>query len=295
MMSVLIEQSGALLADHRHAVQVALAAIGAAHRLEDPTGARLERQVDVLAHRGQLHVRVDHVLADVLGVRARVTDPLDALHGVHLGQQLGEGRLLAARQVAAVGADVLAEQGDLAHAVGGQPLHLGAQLRQRPRDLASAGGGHDAVGAGAVAAHRDLHPGLELARALHRQVAGEALELEVALGGQAVAREELGQLVHLAGAEGHVHERELLEHALLDRLRPAAAHAHHAGRVLGLEALGLAQVADDPVVRLLADRAGVEEDQVGAGALLHLARSRASRACPSSARSRARSSGTRRW
>ena len=77
----------------------------------------------------------------------------------------------------------------------------------------------------AVAADADLHPALELARALRRQVAGEALELEVALRGQRVAREELGQLVHLARAERDVDEREALEHLLLDRLRPAAADA----------------------------------------------------------------------
>ena len=76
--------------------------------------------------------------------------------------------------------------------------------------------------------------------------------------------------VYLTRAEGHVHEREVLEDALLHRLRPAATHAHHARRVLGLEALGLAEVAHEPRVGLLADRAGVEEDQVGAGALGHL-------------------------
>ena len=68
-------------------------------------------------------------------------------------------------------------------------------------------------------------------RALGRQVAGEALELEEALGGERVAGEELGELVHLAGAEGDVDERELAEHLVLDRLRPAAADADHALRV----------------------------------------------------------------
>ena len=41
------------------------------------------------------------------------------------------------------------------------------------------------------------------------QVAGEALELEEALGRQRVAREELGELVDLPRAEGDVDEREL--------------------------------------------------------------------------------------
>jgi hypothetical protein len=94
-------------------------------------------------------------------------------------------------------------------------------------------------------------------------VAGEPLELEVPLGGEAVAREELGELVHLAGAEGDVHEREQLEDLVLERLGPAATHPDHAGGVPGLDPLGLAEVAREPRVGLLADRAGVEEDQAG--------------------------------
>ena len=70
-----------------------------------------------------------------------------------------------------------------------------------------------------------------VARALGRQVAGEALELEVALRGQRVAGQELGELVHLARAERDVDEREALEDLLLDRLRPAAADADDPLRV----------------------------------------------------------------
>ena len=66
------------------------------------------------------------------------------------------------------------------------------------------------------------------ALALRRQVAGELLELEVALRGQRVAGQELGELVDLAGAEGDVDEREALEDLVLDRLRPAAADADDA-------------------------------------------------------------------
>src|ERR671912_705841 len=110
-----------------------------------------------------------------------------------------------------------------------------------------------------------------VAFALHRQVACEALELEEALGRQRLARQELRELRHLARAEGDVDEREALEDLVLDRLGPAAPDADHAVGVLGLQALGLAQVADQPVVGRLADRAGVEEDQVGLVALGHLA------------------------
>ena len=68
------------------------------------------------------------------------------------------------------------------------------------------------------------------ARAARRQVAGEALELEVALRAERVARQELREPVHLPGAERDVDEREALEHLLLQRLRPAAADADHAPR-----------------------------------------------------------------
>ena len=94
-------------------------------------------------------------------------------------------------------------------------------------------------------------------------MAGEVLELEVALGGQRVGVEELGQLVDLARSEGDVDEGEALEDLVLDRLRPAAADADDALGLFGLEPLRLAEVGDEAVVGRLADRAGVEEDQVG--------------------------------
>jgi hypothetical protein len=216
-------------------------------------------------------VRADHVLLHVLGVRARVAEPLDPVDGVDHRQQLGERGLRVLREVAAVRVDVLPQQGELPDAVVGQAPCLLQELVGRAADLAPARGRDDAVRAAAVAADRDLHPALKLALALGRQVAGEALELEEALRGDAVTRQELGELRHLSRAERDVDERELLEHLVLQRLRPAAADADHGVRLLGLEALRLAQVADQPVVRLLADRAGVEEDQVGVVAVLGLA------------------------
>jgi hypothetical protein len=94
-------------------------------------------------------------------------------------------------------------------------------------------------------------------------VSREALELEEALRGQRVRRQELGELVHLTGAEGDVDEREAREDLVLDRLRPAAADADDPLGVLALEALGVAEVREELAVGLLADRAGVEEDDVG--------------------------------
>ena len=212
----------------------------------------------------------DHVLAHVLRMRARVADALDPVDRVDGAQQLGEGHSVVAAQVAPVGVHVLAEQGDLAHAVAGEALDLGQQLGRRAALLAPARRRHDAVRADAVAALRDLKPRLELARPLHRQVAGEALELEEPLRADRVGRQELGEPADLARAEGDVDEREALEDLVLDRLRPAAADADDPAGILGLEALRLAEVRDEAAVRRLADRAGVEEDQVGVVALRRL-------------------------
>ena len=94
------------------------------------------------------------------------------------------------------------------------------------------------------------------------QVAGELLELEVTLRRERVAGQELGQLVDLPGPEGDVDEREALEDLVLDRLRPATADADHPVRSFGLEPLRLAEMGEEAAVGVLADRAGVEEDQI---------------------------------
>ena len=218
--------------------------------------------MDVLAERLAFRVGQDHVLAHVLGVRARVADALDALDGVHPAQELGERQPILSAEVAPVGVHVLAKERDLADAVAGKPLDLGQQLRRRARLLATPSRRHDAVRADAVAPLRDLEPCLELASALHRQMPREALELEEALGADRVGRQELGEAADLPGAEGDVHEREALEHLVLHRLRPATADAHDPARVLGLQSFRLAEVRDEARISRLADRAGVEEDQI---------------------------------
>ena len=115
---------------------------------------------------------------------------------------------------------------------------------------------------------RDLHPALERALALHRQVAGEALELEVALrrrgrrtaGTRRACRSGPGP--NATSTNGNC--SKTCSFSDCDQQPPTPTTRR---RVLGLQALGLAEVADQPVVGRLADRAGVEQDQVGAVAL----------------------------
>src|SRR5271165_6996422 len=93
-------------------------------------------------------------------------------------------------------------------------------------------------------------------------MAGEPLELEVALRAQRIAREELCETMDLSGPECHVDEREALEDLLLDRLGPAASDADEAPGAFPLQPLRLAEVGDEAAVRRLPDRARVEQDQV---------------------------------
>ena len=162
----------AQLGDER---QVALAVVGAAHQLQEPARPRLERQVDVLADRAAVGHGRDHGVAEVLRVRAREADALDALDRVAGAQQLAELGLEPGAQVAAPGVHVLAEQRDLLDAVGGEARHLGHDLAGPAALLATADGRDDAVRALGVAAHRHLYPGAERALAVHRQVAREVL------------------------------------------------------------------------------------------------------------------------
>src|SRR3954452_5200872 len=98
-------------------------------------------------------------------------------------------------------------------------------------------------------------PALVAAVAARGQMAGEALELEEPLSGDRVGGQELGQLVDLAGAEGDVDERELAEDLVLHRLRPAPADADDDVLAPALDGGRLAQVGDEALVGLLADRA----------------------------------------
>ena len=76
------------------------------------------------------------------------------------GTAAGRGPIRAPlRSLAMPGVDVLAEQRDLAHAGGGQPLGLGDDLRHRPRHFRAARIGHDAEGAELVAAFLDGEEG----------------------------------------------------------------------------------------------------------------------------------------
>ena len=85
--------------------------------------------MEVFAELGQVGTGIDQPLGEVARMAGGKTDPFNALHVVDVMEQIREGVLAAtlrrdARQIAAVGINVLAEQGDFLVALGGKTLHF---------------------------------------------------------------------------------------------------------------------------------------------------------------------------
>src|SRR5262249_12643991 len=151
-----------------------------------------------------------------------------------------------------------------AHSLPGELGHLGQDLSGPTAHLAAADLRDDAVRADRVAAHRDLYPRLDRALALSGQPGGEA-----ALAGRserlsshphAAGPEPVAEMVDRARTESDVHERVLLEDAAALRLGVAASDRDHHSRLTALQRRGVAEVRGEALIGLLADRAGVEDD-----------------------------------
>ena len=199
-------------------------------------------------------------------MRAREADSLDSVHGIAGVQQRGEVDSVGERQVTAIRVDVLTEQGQLPDALVGESCRLGDDLVRASALFAAADAWDDAVGAVRVAAHRYLHPGLEAARTVHRQLAREGALLEpegAARDPFAAGADPVGEVRDRAGAEGDVDVRVELEDALALRLRVAAADGDDLAGITALQRGCLREVGGELLVGLLPDRARVEHEHVG--------------------------------
>ena len=217
----------------------------------------------MLADRGALGHRPDDGLAEVLRVRAREADPLDARHCVHGPEKLAELRLHVRHEVAAPRVDVLAEERHLAHAVGGQrvtsaTMSPGLRLCSRPRT------------AGTMQYEQtELQP-MEICtqawnccsrRAAGRLRTGSTREAP-ARDAHAAGADPVGQVRDRPGAERDVHGGIELEDPLALRLGVAPTDRDDPVGVGFLERGGLREVRREALVGLLADGARVEDDDV---------------------------------
>ena len=166
---------GDRLAECRDESEVARSIVGPAHRLEDARRPRLRRKMDVLADALTLGDRRDDGSAEVLGMRAREADAVDPGDGVARSEELAELGPDIREKVPSPRVDVLAEKRDLTDTAVGEVRDLRDDLTRAAALLAPSDGRDDAVGACRIAAHRDLHPGLEASLASNGEIGGEVL------------------------------------------------------------------------------------------------------------------------
>ena len=96
--------------------------------------------MEVLAQLGQIGTGVDQTLREVARMAGGKADPFHPIHVVHEMQQIGQGVLAAslggdARQITAVGVDVLPQESDLLEALSSEALHLQLDRFRHPRLL----------------------------------------------------------------------------------------------------------------------------------------------------------------
>ena len=249
-----------------HEREVALLRIVTVHALEDRAGAGLQRQVDVsLDVRVRLH-HLDELIREILRVRSHIADTPESRELCHSGEQLREAR--AARDVIAIGIDILTEQGDLETAIRDQLLALTQDRRRIPRLLASTHIRHDAVGAEIIAAVADVHRALEAVTPVTRQLLDDHLRivehLEGALSGHERLVQKLRELVNVMRTENETHVRITLPYPL-----DLVLLLHHAAGDADdhpVPSLVLMLQTTDPTVelhvRILPHRAGREQHHI---------------------------------
>ena len=193
----------------------------------------------------------------------------------HAFEQAPERPRPSVRAVAVIGVDVLADQRDLAHAGVRQPRDLGDDLHDRARHLGAARIGHDAEGAELVAAFLHGHEGRDAARA-RRRAARRRQQIELVLDRELGvdhafaapnARQQSRQPMVALRPDHEIDRRRAADDLLAFRLGDAAGDRdHHAAAVAGgglLEHAHAAELGIDLLGRLLADVAGVEDDEIG--------------------------------
>ncbi len=141
--------------------------VPALHGGEDAIRPGLHRQVQEADQLRHLRIDLDQAVRKLHRMAGGETDTVDAVDRGDIADQQGQIRGLARAglvgQSAAIGIDVLPEQGDLAYALLGQGGDLRDHVVEGPADLFAARVGHDAVGTVLGAA---LHHGHEGGRSL---------------------------------------------------------------------------------------------------------------------------------
>src|SRR6187402_832406 len=167
---------------------------------------------------------------------------------------------------AAVGVDVLAEQVDLAHALLGELGHLDDDVVERTADFLAARVRHHAVGAILRAAFHDRDEGggafgAGLGQAVELLDLREA-DVHLRLAAGTLGFDHFRQAVQRLWAEHEVHIGCALEDGIAFLRGHATADADEHRLAAGFVGLPAAELAEDFLLGLFADRTGVDQDDV---------------------------------
>ena len=241
----------------------ALRSVPPLHPLEHRVGSGLHREVDLRADLRLVRHRLDDPVGEVDGVGAGEADALDPVDLGHGAQQGGEVNV-----VPDVGVDGLSEEHDLLVPGRGERPDVPQDLARRDASLAPPGVGHHAESAELVAAALDRDVAGVVGRLVRIQPLVDlfAVELDVdrGLAGPGAVDQRRDRAVAVgAGDDGDV--RGALGHLFLEVLGHTAGDADDELGVVGPVAQQLAGAAPHAILRLLPDRAGVDQDDVRLG------------------------------
>ena len=212
-------------------------------------------------------MRLDQIIAHVIGVGGGKANTLQPVHLVQRPDQLRQRPVRPIRARAVIGVHVLAQQGDFAHATLHQIARLGQDTLNRAGDLGPARIGHNAEGAELVAAflHRQecrggafgLGAGFEMLEfVFFREISVERLFSNARLG------LHLGQAVIALWADDQI-DHGLAAHDLLTLgLRDAARDADFQIGFFSFQPFEPAKLGINLFGSLFPDVAGVEKDHI---------------------------------
>ena len=249
--------------------QIGFDAMAAVHRREDAIAARLHRQVEKGHQLVDLAMRGDQPVGHVVRMAGRIADAFEPVLLRQFADQPVEPDRAPPLVLAVPRVDILAEQRDLPHPARDQRARFGDQVREGPARLGAARVGHDAIGAEFVAT---LLHGQESGRALAagalRQRAELAVERHVEVDRLLAplgAGDQVGQAVIGLRTDDDIDARRAARDLRPFGLRDAARDRDR--RTAAVLALQPADIRINLLGRLFADVAGVEDDEVGVGAL----------------------------
>ena len=206
----------------------------------------------------------DKIVGKILWMGGHEADAWNAKVG-NAAEQLGKGHVPSG---CAVGIDVLSQEHDLLHTVFPEGLRLPQDVGRSARTFASPDIGDDAVGAVVVAPVHDGKVGLDIALAADGQPFGDGAfvlrNIDHPFPVCDHPEKHLRYFVHIAGAEGDIHEgilfQQLFGHARL--LDHASAYADEHLRPLFAYFLQPCDVAKGLALSVVPDAAGVVHHKV---------------------------------